>query len=112
MNEIQQGKMSIWTYLSSEVTRGYVLEADEERYTTRRQKIYTFMKIPRELEKFMSYGFFHCLDSFLFIYTFLPVRVTLAVVSVMFRAPLIYLGYVQPFQVSKHHGRRESNIWF
>ena len=53
----------------------------------------------RELEKFMSYGFFHCLDSFLFIYTFLPLRVTLAVVTVMFRAPLIYFGYVQSFQV-------------
>lgn len=30
----------------------------------------------RELEKFMSYGFFHCLDSFLFIFTFLPLRVS------------------------------------
>ena len=66
--------VSLWTYLSSEATRGYVLEADEERYTTRREKMYTFMKIPRELEKFMSYGFFHCLDSFLFVFTFLPIR--------------------------------------
>jgi hypothetical protein len=53
--------VSLFSYLSSEVTRGYVLDHDEERYTTRRQKMYTFMKIPRELEKFMSYGFFHCL---------------------------------------------------
>ena len=66
--------VSLWDYLSSEATRGYVLEADEERYTARRQKMYTFMKIPRELEKFMSYGFFHCLDSFLFVFTFLPIR--------------------------------------
>ena len=35
MNKGQFERMSIWTYLSSEVTRGYVLEADEERYTTR-----------------------------------------------------------------------------
>jgi hypothetical protein len=53
--------VSLFNYLTTEVTRGYVLDHDEERYTTRRQKMYTFMKIPRELEKFMSYGFFHCL---------------------------------------------------
>merc|ERR1719158_1608309 len=86
--------MSIWTYLSSEVTRGYVLEADEERYTTRRQKMYTFMRIPRELEKFMSYGFFHCLDSFLFIFTFLPLRMLLAVITLVLRIPLTYIGLV------------------
>ena len=98
VNEIQQAKMSIWTYLSSEVTRGYVLEADEERYTTRRQKIYTFMKIPRELEKFMSYGFFHCLDSFLFLFTFLPIRFMLAAIALVTRTPLIMLGIKRTFR--------------
>ena len=96
--EGQQCKMSIWTYLSSEVTRGYVLEADEERYTTRRQKIYTFMKIPRELEKFMSYGFFHCLDSFLFLFTFLPIRFMLAAIALVTRTPLIMLGIKRTFR--------------
>ena len=95
----QQCKMSIWTYLSSEVTRGYVLEADEERYTTRRQKIYTFMKIPRELEKFMSYGFFHCLDSFLFVFTFLPIRFLTAMLKLVFRLPLSVLRYVYFFNL-------------
>ena len=73
--------VSLWDYLSSEATRGYVLEADEERYTARRQKMYTFMKIPRELEKFMSYGFFHCLDSFLFVFTFLPIRLVKHIIT-------------------------------
>ena len=91
-------KMSLWTYLSSEVTRGYVLEADEERYTQRRQKIYTFMKIPRELEKFMSYGFFHCLDSFLFLFTFLPIRFLLAAIALVVRAPLIMLGIKRQYR--------------
>jgi len=54
--------------------------------------MYTFMRIPRELEKFMSYGFFHCLDSFLFIFTFLPLRVLLACLTLAFRLPLNYLG--------------------
>ena len=65
---------------------------DSERYVRRRQKMYTFMKIPRELEKFMSYGFFHCVDSFLFVFTFLPVRFALAVASMIWRAPRYLLG--------------------
>ena len=48
----------------------------------------------------MSYGFFHCLDSFLFIYTFLPLRVSLALVTGLLRTPLIYMGYAQAY-----HGR-------
>jgi hypothetical protein len=47
--------------------------------------MYTFMKIPRELEKFMSYGFFHCVDSFLFVFTFLPVRFLLAAAALVYR---------------------------
>ena len=50
--------------------------------------MYTFMKIPRELEKFMSYGFFHCLDSFLFVFTFLPIRFLTALSKLVFRLPL------------------------
>ena len=79
------GVMSLVSYITSEVTRSYMLEHDQERYTSKREKMYTFMKIPRELEKFMSYGFFHCLDSFLFVFTFLPLRVLLACVSVIVR---------------------------
>ena len=48
----------------------------------------------RELEKFMSYGFFHCLDSFLFIFTFLPLRMLLAVITLVLKIPLTYLGLV------------------
>lgn len=67
------------------MTRGYVLEHDEERFSARREKIYTFMKIPRELEKFMVYGMLQCVDSFLFIHTFLPIRYLLAVWALMWR---------------------------
>ena len=35
----------------SELTRGYLLEYDEEKYTEKRERVYTFMKIPREVEK-------------------------------------------------------------
>ena len=85
------GVMSLFRYISSEVTRSYMLEHDQERYTSKREKMYTFMKIPRELEKFMSYGFFHCLDSFLFVFTFLPLRVLLACLSLIVRLVAAFL---------------------
>lgn len=75
------GHASLFSFLQVELTRGYVLENDEERYSAKREKVYSFMKIPREVEKFMSYGFMQCADSFLFVYTFLPLRVFLALFS-------------------------------
>lgn len=41
------GAGSLLRYISSEVTRSYMLEHDQERYTTKREKMYTFMRIPR-----------------------------------------------------------------
>jgi hypothetical protein len=52
------GQPSLLQFLGVELTRGYMLEHDEERYSARREKVYSFMKIPREVEKFMAYGFF------------------------------------------------------
>lgn len=49
--------VSLAQFLQTELTRGYQLENDEERFSARREKIYSFMKIPREVEKFMAYGF-------------------------------------------------------
>ncbi|CAG4930907.1 unnamed protein product [Colias eurytheme] len=69
---------SLFTFLHVELTRGYLLEHDEERFSARREKVYSFIKIPQELEKFMAYGFFQCADSLLFIYTFLPLRFIMA----------------------------------
>ncbi|XP_046486256.1 protein TAPT1 homolog [Neodiprion pinetum] len=77
--------ISLGQFLKTELTRGYQLEHDEERYSARREKIYSFMKIPRELEKFMAYGFFQCADSFLFVYTFLPLRFVMALWAVVTR---------------------------
>lgn len=67
------------------MTRGYMLEHDEERYSARRQKIYSFMRIPRDLERFMVYGIMQCADSFLYIHTFLPVRFVMAVWALVSR---------------------------
>ncbi|XP_017888892.1 protein TAPT1 homolog [Ceratina calcarata] len=76
---------SLVQFLRTELTRGYQLENDEERFSARREKIYSFMKIPREVEKFMAYGFLQCVDSFLFVYTFLPIRFMMALWTVIVR---------------------------
>ncbi|KAF9798441.1 hypothetical protein SFRURICE_008130 [Spodoptera frugiperda] len=70
---------SLFAFLHVELTRGYLLEHDEERFSARREKVYSFIKIPQELEKFMAYGFFQCADSLLFVYTFLPLRFIMAI---------------------------------
>ena len=42
---------SLMKYMKAELTRGYLLEHDEARYTEKRERVYTFMKIPTEMEK-------------------------------------------------------------
>ncbi|XP_055608496.1 protein TAPT1 homolog [Uranotaenia lowii] len=91
-------KNSLYDFLRIELTRGYVLEHDEERYSARREKIYSFMKIPRELESFMAYGVLQCADSFLYLYTFLPIRFILALWALITRPLARCLGFRRPRQ--------------
>jgi hypothetical protein len=65
-------------YIYGEIRRGYILENDEQRYTERRQKFYTFMRVPFEFEKFMFQAYFQIVDSFLFVFTLLPIRFLLS----------------------------------
>ncbi|CAG9856709.1 unnamed protein product [Phyllotreta striolata] len=76
---------SLWSFLNQELTRGYELDNSEDRFSIRREKIYSFMKIPKEVERFMLYGFMQCADAFLFVYTFLPMRVLLALWALITR---------------------------
>ncbi|KAG8510320.1 Transmembrane anterior posterior transformation protein 1 [Galemys pyrenaicus] len=71
-------ELSLLRFLSAELTRGYFLEHNEAKYTERRERVYTCMRIPRELEKLMFFGIFLCLDAFLYVFTLLPLRVLLA----------------------------------
>lgn len=94
-------KMSVLRYFTCELTRGYLLEREEEKYALKRQRVYTFMKTPRELEKFCTYGFFQCVDAFLFIFTFLPLRIILAVLK-MFTHPCGFMRsrkFLEPAQI-------------
>lgn len=42
---------SLTRFISAELTRGYFLEHNEAKYTERRERVYTCMRIPKELEK-------------------------------------------------------------
>ncbi|XP_056411165.1 transmembrane anterior posterior transformation protein 1 homolog [Hyla sarda] len=72
--------LSLFRFLGAELTRGYFLEHNEAKYKERRERVYTCLRIPRELEKLMFFGFFLCLDAFLYVFTLLPLRVLLAFV--------------------------------
>ncbi|XP_049535342.1 protein TAPT1 homolog [Anopheles darlingi] len=97
-NDDVSGRGSLYDFVRIELTRGYVLEHDEERYSARREKIYSFLKIPRHLESFLRYGVLQCADSFLYIYTFLPIRYVLALWALITRPIARCLGLRRPSQ--------------
>ncbi|XP_060103258.1 serine/arginine repetitive matrix protein 1-like [Heteronotia binoei] len=43
--------LSLLRFINAELTRGYFLEHNEAKYTERRERVYTCLRIPRELEK-------------------------------------------------------------
>uniref|UniRef100_A0A1A7YXD3 Transmembrane anterior posterior transformation 1b n=1 Tax=Iconisemion striatum TaxID=60296 RepID=A0A1A7YXD3_9TELE len=75
--------LSLGRFITTEITRGYFLEHNEAKYTERREKVYTCLRIPKELEKLMIFGFFLCLDTFLYVFTLLPLRVILALLRLV-----------------------------
>ncbi|XP_045568343.1 transmembrane anterior posterior transformation protein 1 homolog [Salmo salar] len=75
--------LSLVRFMGAELTRGYFLEHNEAKYTERRERVYTCLRIPKELEKLMLFGFFLCLDAFLYIFTLLPLRVLLALIQLL-----------------------------
>ncbi|XP_035275352.1 transmembrane anterior posterior transformation protein 1 homolog isoform X4 [Anguilla anguilla] len=75
--------LTLFRFIGTELTRGYFLEHNEAKYTERRERVYTCLRIPRELEKLMIFGFFLCLDAFLYVFTLLPLRVLLALVRLL-----------------------------
>ncbi|KAM9678387.1 transmembrane anterior posterior transformation protein 1 homolog isoform 1-T1 [Trichechus inunguis] len=96
-----RAELSLLRFLSAELTRGYFLEHNEAKYTERRERVYTCMRIPRELEKLMFFGIFLCLDAFLYVFTLLPLRVCLALFR-LFTLPCYGLRdrrLLQPAQV-------------
>ncbi|XP_019900785.2 transmembrane anterior posterior transformation protein 1 homolog isoform X3 [Esox lucius] len=81
--ERENSDPSLARFMCAELTRGYFLEHNEAKYTERRERVYTCMRIPRELEKLMVFGLFLCLDAFLYVFTLLPLRVLLALLRLL-----------------------------
>lgn len=43
--------LSLFRFITTELTRGYFLEHNEAKYTERRERVYTCLRIPKEVEK-------------------------------------------------------------
>ncbi|ULT92744.1 hypothetical protein L3Y34_010080 [Caenorhabditis briggsae] len=68
-----------------EMTRGYSLHNDHARFSEKRRKVYAFLRIPLELEQFLAYGLLQCIDSFFYLFTFLPLRFLMSIFGALFR---------------------------
>ncbi|XP_065183935.1 transmembrane anterior posterior transformation protein 1-like isoform X2 [Sycon ciliatum] len=89
-------------FLFAELTRGYLSQPSQDEsdsFAERRERVYTFMKTPRELEKLILFGFALCLDAFLFVFTFLPIRALLALGSILFWPFYRHKRLLQPGQI-------------
>ncbi|KAF9427736.1 hypothetical protein BGZ94_004269 [Podila epigama] len=69
--------VSLWDYLKEELTA-----ADfETTQELKRERVANFLSVPIAFEKMLVFGYFVCLDSFLYNFTILPARFVLAVVA-------------------------------
>lgn len=76
---------SLLRFMCAELTRGYFLEHNEAKYTERRERVYTCMRIPKELEKviltftlshFLSHTQRHTLSLFTYSFSHTDVRLS------------------------------------
>ncbi|KAJ3323714.1 hypothetical protein HDV06_001444 [Boothiomyces sp. JEL0866] len=81
------GISTIWEYFISEITSTF----QPEQQQAKTDRILNFISVPRQLERFLLLGFFICLDSFLYIFTILPIRIVIAVYS-------FFRGNIKPAQ--------------
>uniref|UniRef100_A0A915BBS3 Protein TAPT1 homolog n=1 Tax=Parascaris univalens TaxID=6257 RepID=A0A915BBS3_PARUN len=70
---------------SLQVCRCYSLQNDVTRYTEKRRKVYAFIRIPIELEKFLLFGFMQCVEAFCHLTTFLPIRLFMCIFGWLLR---------------------------
>lgn len=78
----REGK-SLLGYFMTELTKHYRLEADASEFVERRDRVYTSVYTPKNLEKFLAFGFLQCLDSILYMVTFLPLRILVALMRLL-----------------------------
>lgn len=61
-------------FVWNELTNGFPLETDRKKYSNRRRRLYALLHIPLRVERFIFCGLLQCIDVFLYLFTFLPVR--------------------------------------
>ncbi|CAG8480813.1 7673_t:CDS:10 [Diversispora eburnea] len=72
---------TLWDYLKDEL-----LASDfDALQELKRERVTNFLGIPWAIEKLMFFGFFICLDSFLYTFTILPLRIIIAIYSLIVR---------------------------
>ncbi|KAL0487183.1 TAPT1 [Acrasis kona] len=58
---------------------------ESARTEATRRHMYNTLKVPVELEKLLFFGFLICLDTFLYFFTFLPLRLLLIIYTIIMR---------------------------
>ena len=46
-------------------------------------EVRNFFSVPFKLEKLLFYGFFVCLDSFLYLFSFFPIRIVASMIAII-----------------------------
>ncbi|WKY03124.1 hypothetical protein Q1695_016436 [Nippostrongylus brasiliensis] len=83
--DVPQPCFGFLEYCWNELTRGYSLHNDQTRYTEKRRKVYAFLRIPIEVERFLFYGLLQCIDAFCYLFTFLPIRFFMSIMGFVLR---------------------------
>lgn len=71
-------ELSYWKILMTELSS----ENDENvnvKFDEKTEEISNFLNVPLHIEKLMFIGYLICLDSFLYIFTILPLRIIIAI---------------------------------
>ncbi|CAI2171744.1 12621_t:CDS:1 [Funneliformis geosporum] len=90
---------TLWDYLKDELTASDFDTLQE----LKRERVTNFLGIPWSIEKLMTFGFFICLDSFLYTVTILPLRVIFAFYSLI-------MNIISFFNNDRYHERKHDEI--
>ncbi|KAJ3088408.1 hypothetical protein HK102_008824 [Quaeritorhiza haematococci] len=74
MQPVRNEMANLWEYF-----RGELHSTDfDESYDVKKERVQNFLSVPFHLEKLLWFGLVICLDSFLYVFTILPLRVVIA----------------------------------
>ncbi|KAI9205627.1 eukaryotic membrane protein family-domain-containing protein [Polychytrium aggregatum] len=79
ITELSLASRDLQSYWHLELFPAQAEHVDERK----RERVQNFLRVPYELEKLMLLGYFICLDSFLYLFTVLPVRILISVGSLL-----------------------------